>query len=138
MYYIGNIFTGALISLFVFFNGALSKYTNDISALFIVHVLGFLSILLVKFFKKSRIEKFPTQYYLYLGGLCNIIIIFLENVTMKKIGISFTILFIIIGQLMFSLIVDHFGLFGRASYRFGMKKSMGLLFIFAGIAAINI
>jgi transporter family-2 protein len=134
----GNIFTGILISLFVFLNGILSRYTNDMSALFIVHVLGFLSILLIKFFKKSKIEKFPVQYYLYLGGLCNIVIIFLENVTMKEIGISFTILFIIIGQLMFSLIVDHFGLFGRESYKFGMKKSMGLLLIFAGIAAINI
>lgn len=138
MYYIGNIFTGILISLFVFLNGALSKSTNDMSALFIVHVLGFLSILLIKLFKRSKIEKFPVQYYLYLGGLCNIIIIFLENITMKKIGISFTILFIIIGQLTFSLIVDHFGLFGRSRYKLDMKKNVGLLFIFAGIAAINI
>jgi transporter family-2 protein len=75
---------------------------------------------------------------LYAGGILSIFIISLESVTMKKIGVSFTVLFLIMGQLTSSLVIDHFGLFKRSIHKFNLKKSMGLILIFAGIIIINI
>ncbi len=137
-YHIGNIFTGGLISLLIFSNGILSKFTGDSDAVFIIHTLAFISILAVKLVTGTKIRNFPTEVYLYTGGLLSILIIFLESVTMKKIGVSFTILFLIIGQLLSSLAIDHFGLFRRQVHKFSIKKSLGLLLIFAGIIIINI
>ncbi|WP_320046354.1 DMT family transporter [uncultured Ilyobacter sp.] len=137
-YHIGNMFTGGLISLLIFSNGILSKFVGDSEAVFIIHTLAFLSILAVKLFTRTKIEKFPAGIYLYAGGILSIFIIFLESVTMKKIGVSFTVLFLIIGQLTSSLIIDHFGLLGRSIHKFNLKKSMGLILIFAGIIIINI
>lgn len=136
-YHIGNIITGGLISLLIFSNGILSKFVGDSEAVFIVHTLGFLSIFAVKLFTKTKIEKFPSELYLYTGGILSIFIILLESITMKKIGVSLTVLFLIIGQLTSSLTIDHFGLFGRSSHKFTLKKSMGLMLIFAGIIIIN-
>ncbi|WP_319370857.1 DMT family transporter [uncultured Ilyobacter sp.] len=137
-YHIGSIFTGTLISVLIFLNGNLSKFIGDTEAVFIMHTLAFLSILAVKLFTRTKFKDFPTEIYLYTGGILSIFIISLETITMKEIGISFTILFLIIGQLVSSLTIDHFGLFGRAVHKFSLKKSIGLVFVFAGIIIINI
>ncbi|WP_319205364.1 DMT family transporter [uncultured Ilyobacter sp.] len=137
-YHIGNMFTGGLISLLIFSNGILSKFVGDSEAVFIIHTLAFLSILAVKLFTRTKIKEFPTELYLYAGGILSIFIISLESVTMKKIGVSFTVLFLIMGQLTSSLVIDHFGLFKRSIHKFNLKKSMGLILIFAGIIIINI
>ncbi|WP_321328292.1 DMT family transporter [uncultured Ilyobacter sp.] len=137
-YHIGNMFTGGLISLLIFSNGILSKFVGDSEAVFIIHTLAFLSILAVKLFTRTKIKEFPTELYLYAGGILSIFIISLESVTMKKIGVSFTVLFLIMGQLTSSLVIDHFGLFKRSIHKFNLKKSMGLILIFTGIIIINI
>lgn len=138
MYYLGNIFIGVLVSLFIFFNGLLSASTNENISLLIVHILGLASILIVKLIRKEKIKTLPKELWLYLGGTVSLFVILLENLTMQKIGISVTVLFLIIGQICCSIVVDHFGFFNRDIYKFEIKKAFGLIFIFVGILLLNL
>ncbi len=58
MYYLEDILEGILVSILIFSSGALSKYINDAAELFIIHGLGFLSILIIKIFTEIKVEKF--------------------------------------------------------------------------------
>lgn len=138
MYYGINILIGMLISLLIFLNGALAKYVGNFSSLLIVHSLGLLSIWFFKFFTKIPNKKLPRQIYLYFGGILSIMVIFLENLTMKEIGVSVTIIFLIVGQLVSSLIIDHFGLLGRKSHKINREKMFGFILILVGIIFINL
>lgn len=138
MYYIGNIGIGILISLLIFLNGFLSKYVGNFTALFLVHLIGFITIGVFKLFDKTQKKSYPKEFYFYLGGLFNILTFFSQNITMKNIGVSSTIIFIIVGQMMSSIIFDSFGLFGRDVHKLEKKKTMGFLIILFGAILINI
>ena len=57
MYYIGNIGIGILISLLIFFNGFLSKYLGNFTSLLIVHIVGFITIGIFKYFVTAQALK---------------------------------------------------------------------------------
>lgn len=138
MYYIGNIGIGILISLLIFFNGFLSKYLGNFTSLLIVHVVGFITIGIFKYFNKASRIKYPKEFYFYLGGLFNILTFFSQNITMKNIGVSSTIIFIIVGQMISSILVDHFGLFGREVHKLQKNKIFSFLIILFGAILINL
>ena len=137
MYYIGNIGIGILISVLIFFNGALSKIVGNFTSLFIAHVVGFVGIAVINYFDKSE-KKYPKEVYLYFGGIFNILNFFIQNITMKTIGVSSTVIFIIVGQMISSVIIDHFGFLGRKVHKLNPNKIISFLVILIGAIFINI
>lgn len=138
MYYIGNIGIGILISFLIFINGALAKIVGNFSSLFIAHIIGFIVIAIIVYFKKAKKIKYPKTIYLYFGGIYNILNFFTQNITMKTIGISSTVIFIIVGQMISSIIIDHFGFFGREIHKLQPNKLISFSIILAGAVLINI
>ena len=138
MYYTANIIVGILISFLIFLNGALSKVVGNFTALVIAHVIGFFLISIVSLVSKSKATKYPKEFYLYLGGVFNIFNFFIQNITMQKIGVSGTVIFIIVGQMLSSLIIDHFGLLGRKIHKIEKKKFISIGLILFGAILINL
>lgn len=138
MYYIGNIGIGILISFLIFFNGALSKIVGNFTSLFIAHIVGFIAIAIINYFVKSEKKKYPKEFFLYFGGVFNILNFFTQNITMKTIGVSSTVIFIIVGQMISSIIIDHFGFLGRKIHKIQPNKLISFFIILIGAVLINI
>jgi len=138
MYYIGNIGIGVLISFLIFFNGALAKIVGNFTSLFIAHLIGFIVIAIIDFFHKRKKTVYPKKIYLYFGGIFNILNFFTQNITMKTIGISSTVIFIIVGQMLSSVLIDHFGLFNRTVHKLNLKKVFSFSIILIGAVVINL
>ena len=113
MYNILALFIGAIISIMLSFNGTLESNVGSTYSVVIIHAVGLITILIVAATKKEKfIIKESIPFYLYLGGIFGVMLTLVNVITIGSIGVALTTALAVFGQLVFSSLVDHFGLFG--------------------------
>jgi len=123
-----------LISVMITFNGVLSSNLGNNQAIFFIHIIGITTILTFMFLKKIKwnsIKNVPK--YLLIPGMIGVVMVTLNNLTVNNIGLSLTVACGVFGQMLFSSIVDHFGLFGNEVYKFNKNQVLGYSVIIIGI-----
>ena len=128
---------GVLMAVQGSINGALGKVIGPWEGSFIVHAVGLLLIAALVFVfgvgqgGLAKIREVP--WYLYLGGIINVIIILGVMLSIGQIGAAKATTAIICGQLTMALIIESFGLFGLEQTPLTWTKGLGLALM--GIAA---
>ena len=139
MYNILALVIGALISVMISFNSGLEGYVGSTYSVVIIHAVGLIAILIVAAIKKGKIViKEAIPFYLFLGGIFGVMLTLVNIITIGGIGVALTTALAVFGQLVFSSLVDHFGLFGLTKYEFNPKKLIGFLIVFIGIVIMTI
>jgi len=129
-----SIFIGAIISVMILFNGTLSNALGNFNSSIIIHIVGLISIILVLIISKSKFKiQRGIPFYLYSAGAIGVFTVVFTNLSFAKLGISLTLALGLLGQSIFSIFIDHFGLLGMKVIKFKQKKYIGLLFISFGI-----
>ena len=77
-------------------------------------------------------------FYLYLGGIFGVMLTLVNVITIGSIGVALTTALAVFGQLVFSSLVDHFGLFGLDKYKFNPKKLIGFMIVLIGLVIMTI
>ncbi len=130
------LLSGVLMAVQGAMNGALGKVIGTWETTFIVHLLGLivLSILLFGFSlgKLSWAEMQTAPWYVYLGGIVGVFIIYLVAASIPKIGAANATTAIIVGQVGMAVLIDHLGLFGLSADPFGWKQGIGIVFLAIG------
>ena len=137
MYSASALAIGTLITLMLFANGNLQTAFGTSRALVIIHATGALAVLAYLLLKRASFR--PTEKvkpYLYLVGTMGVLLVFFNVTTVTAIGLTLTIALGLVGQIIASSVVDHYGLFGLDKRRWNMKKLSGLTLITAGIAVM--
>ena len=127
------LLNGVILAIMIFFNGMLSSITGPYMSTLIFHVLGFILILAISMVKKNNIvsfKKVPLMFF--LPGILSVITILLNNICIPQIGITLTIGISLYGQLIMSIFVEHFGLFGMPVNKFRKEKILGFSIITLG------
>ena len=138
MYNILALVIGALISVMISFNSGLEGYVGSTYSVVIIHAVGLIAILIVAAIKKEKIViKEAIPFYLFLGGIFGVMLTLVNVITIGSIGVALTTALAVFGQLVFSSLVDHFGLFGLTKYEFNPKKIVGLLMVFGGLVIMT-
>ena len=138
MYNILALLIGALISIMVSFNSGLEGYVGSTYSVVIIHAIGLIAILIVAAIKKEKVViKEAIPFYLFLGGIFGVMLTLVNVITIGSIGVALTTALAVFGQLVFSFLVDHFGLFGLTKYEFNPKKLVGLLIVFVGLVIMT-
>ncbi|SHJ99897.1 DMT family transporter [Tepidibacter formicigenes] len=138
MYKLLALFQGFLVSIMVSFNGILANYVGFYNSVFIVHLVGLISIILILILKKEHKnieEKIPI--YLFLGGGIGVFVVLFNIMCFNRLGIAITISLGLLGQSLFSCIIDHFGLFGVKINKFHKNKIIGFLLVLFGICIMT-
>lgn len=139
MYNILALVIGALISIMISFNGALERNVGSTYSVVIIHAVGLIAILIVAAIKKEKIViKESLPFYLYFGGIFGVTLTLVNVITIGSIGVALTTALAVFGQLAFSSLVDHFGLFGLNKYKFNPKKLIGFMIVFIGLVMMTI
>ena len=139
MYNILALLIGALISIMVSFNSGLEGYVGSTYSVVLIHAIGLIAILIVAAIKKEKmVIKEAIPFYLFLGGIFGVMLTLVNVITIGSIGVALTTALAVFGQLVFSSLVDHFGLFGLTKYEFNPKKLIGFLIVFIGIVIMTI
>lgn len=138
MYNILALAIGALISVMVSLNSGLESYVGSTYSVVIIHAVGLISILIVAAIKKEKVVIKEAIPYLFLGGIFGVMLTLVNVITIGSLGVALTTALAVFGQLVFSSLVDHFGLFGLTKYEFNPKKLIGFLIVFIGIVIMTI
>ncbi|WP_294133284.1 DMT family transporter [uncultured Clostridium sp.] len=138
MYNILALLIGALISIMISFNSGLEGYVGSTYSVVIIHAVGLIAILIVATIKKEKIViKEAVPFYLFLGGIFGVMLTLVNVITIGSIGVALTTALAVFGQLVFSSLVDHFGLFGLTKYEFNPKKLVGLFIVLVGLVIMT-
>ena len=77
-------------------------------------------------------------FYMFTGGLIGILTVLFTNASFMGLGVSLTVSLSLLGQLITSLVIDHFGYFNMPVVEFNKKKILGLVIIIAGIYVMTL
>ncbi len=112
------LFSGGLLSLMIMSNSYLASFTTPLAASWITHAVGavfsFIIFCLYQFKKQpSLTNKKKTNLIWYLGGIPGAFTVLLAAITVNSpLALSGSIILMITGQILFSLLVDIMGWFG--------------------------
>lgn len=139
MYSIFAIIIGMIISIMLSLNGILEGNLGTTYTLVIIHSVGLVGILFLMLFSKEKVKKRKDiPIYLYLGGIVGVLLTLVNIATINSIGVALTTALGVFGQLIFSSLIDHFGLFGMSKYPFKKKKVIGFIIISIGLIIMSV
>lgn len=123
-----------LIALMVHINSGLIDYFGIHASSVIVHLSGLVFISFAALGSGTRfLPKHGLPRYLYTGGFVGYFTTLFNLLAIGKINISSILALSLMGQVVFSLFVDQFGLFGMKVRKFSLLKFFSLLLTSAGI-----
>lgn len=133
------VIIGALLTVMVMINSALSVLSGQTISVFFVHLTGFLTISLIIPFSKRKTtvlkgEKIP--FYLYTGGVLGVVIVFSNNICFEALGASLMIASCMAGQTIGAMVIDTTGFLGVKKYPLDLRKIIGIIIMFIGIAVM--
>lgn len=73
----------------------------------------------------------------WTGGLMGAIYVALSIILLPKLGVAMTVSLIIAGQMLMSLVMDHFGLLGVPVREISYARVVGILLVIAGVVLIR-
>lgn len=127
---------GALMAIQGSLNASLGKLIGVLRATLFVHIIGtaVAALLLVLPFLREPQQRAlkDVPWYLYLGGVIGVGIIYLVAVSIPRLGVAVATTIIIIGQVGTALAIDAMGGFGLQHVPFTWLKGLGLVLLAAG------
>lgn len=146
IFYLLSLISGFALTLQVGINGALrSKIDNPILSSFISFGVGALGLALVFFFTilngtsalpdSNNIKS--VSWWMFTGGLLGAFYIFVTIFTSPKIGFANMFSLVICGQIILSVIFDHFGLLGNQTHLLNPARAVGVTLLILGVYIIQ-
>lgn len=133
------ILAGIIGGLAVGFQGPISSLMSQrigmLPSVFMVHLSGAviaLALIVASFtgFEPSSLKELP--WYAYVSGAFGVIIICCISFAMPRIGVAATVTAIVVGELLLSAVIDHFGWFSVAVQPIDMRRLAGLAVLILG------
>ena len=131
-----GVIAGGLIAIQSVLNSSLGQRLGNLGS---VLVLTFVSIavlilLILIFPSTSNLSKLPgiSEWYLYVGGALGVAILAAPIFLVPRIGATSTLLAMVLGQSLFALAIDHFGLFAAPKIELSLARLIGVLLVTVG------
>lgn len=146
LYSLWSLITGISLIAQTGINGKLKNATaNPIFAALVNFAVGTLTLLLTLLIGvKLHYLTFPswevlkqTQFWMWSGGIIGALYVFAAVVIPGKIGFSNFFCLLVAGQLITSVIADHFGWFGNPIHPVNFVRVLGILFMILGVFLIQ-
>ncbi|MEF9878410.1 MAG: DMT family transporter [Clostridia bacterium] len=118
-----SILAGVLTALSVAQNGQLAGFYGNYSATVMIHVVGLVTVL---FFRVLSSKKLPpkqaTKPWMFMGGMVGVATTVFINQAYGGVSVTAIIGLGLLGQILTSIAVDHFGLLGANRSPFFAKR----------------
>jgi transporter family-2 protein len=138
IYLVMALITGALIPIQASTNAAFSKSVGNpyVTGLmvFIVGLAGMLLFTLVSGTSIPTAKQLgEAPLYGYLGGIIVATYVVMITILVPRLGVGTAIGFIVTGQILFAVIIDHFGLFSVAPRSIDITRFIGVVMVVGGV-----
>ena len=120
-------------------NAGLSQKVGLGAALVVNTTIVLAGTLIFFFARGPHANFFPagTPWTLYIGGLCGFVIILSLAFVFPRIGVTWSIALVVLGQSAAALVIDHFGLMGMPRDPVTMSRVAGLALVAGGVALLR-
>ncbi len=133
------IFFGLLGGIAVGLQGPLaslmSQKIGTLESVFYIHLGGALAALIPLIFyggrNLSRWREVP--WYALVAGVLGLGVIAAMSYMVPRVGVAPSVVLIVAGQLLVSVVLDHYGLFGTHLRPLDFTRVLGLLLVFLGV-----
>ncbi len=131
-----GLLVGLMMTLQGIINTALAGRIGTYGSIFVLTIVNLLLVgaIVLIFPKTVSLQNLPgpKEWYLYLGGVLGVFILALVISILPRIGATMGFMYIIIGQLLAALLVDHFGLLGMPVAPITFSRIAGIVFFLLG------
>lgn len=116
-------------------NGGLGKKIGVIESSFMNFAVGTLVLsFILLFFGNGHISAISTvPKWQLIGGMLGTFFVMIQVIVIPKIGVSTTFIAVIVGQIILSVVIDHFGLFGGERFPIDKQKTIALLLMLVAL-----
>lgn len=126
-------FTGLILSIMVTFNGLLSGATNTYFSNIVYHGIGFIVFGIIVFIIRKKLTHVKLRPIHFIPGVLGSLTIILNNVVVGEIGVTLMIAFTLVGQVLTSLAIDHWGMLGKKVTKPTSKQWFGVAVMIVGL-----
>ncbi|MBE4909606.1 DMT family transporter [Bacillus luteolus] len=122
---------GVAVAIQATINGGLGKKVGTLEGSLVSFAIGTLALLfIVIFFGKGNLTAVTTiPKWQLTGGLLGAFYVFVAVLVVPRVGVATTLTAVIVGQLVMSAVIDHFGLFGSKQIPFDCKRALALVLL---------
>ncbi len=129
--YAAAIIAGMSLSIEAAIGGALGERIGELESTYYIFIIGAMATFLVTlFFGKGNLKQiFTVPRWNLTGGLLGVIYLGLLVISVTLIGVGVSVTAVIVGQIVMSIIIEHFGLLGAQRIRLNANRliAVGLL-----------
>ena len=123
MYFLFLILAGVLQGVMISLNGQLGNHFSLFGVCFFVHAIAaVLLILYIKCVHKKKLSFHGLPKYVYTVGFMGVFIVAASSWCTLRIGATAVLSLSVIGQMVSSALVDHYGWFGAEKKPFRLKQ----------------
>ena len=120
-------------------NGGLGKKVGVFEGSFISFSVGTLALLFILlFFGTGNISALSTvPKWQLTGGLLGAFYVVIQVIVVPKIGVSASLMAVIVGQIILGAVIDHFGFFGGNRFPIDRQKIIAILLLLFSLYLYN-
>ncbi len=117
-------------------NAALGKRIGALEAGLVSFCTGaiLLFILVLLFGKGQFTAVFQAPKWQWIGGSLGAFLVVTMILATPRLGVLVALMAALVGQMLMSTVIDHFGLFSVEATPIGWERILGLVFLLAGMA----
>lgn len=129
--YLAAIIAGMSLSIEAAIGGALGEHVGELESTYYIFIIGAMATFLVTlFFGKGNLGAiFTVPKWNLLGGLLGVVYLALLVISVTLIGVGISITAVIIGQIVISIIIEHFGLLGSPKIKFNVNRLVAVVLL---------
>ena len=130
-------FSGIFNSIMVSFNGQLGIYHSLFAVTFWVHVIAAVILFIyIPVIQRKKITFKGVPAYVYTVGILGVTIVAGSSFCTKALGATAVLSLSVIGQMVFSAVFDHYGLFGVKKIPFKKEQIPAYILVLIGIMLV--
>ena len=136
------VIAGALLPIQAAFNARMGKITGSpIMGAFMSFAVGTIALFIYLIISRQQFSFSQTvkqaPWFLWTAGLLGCVYVASSILLLPRLGVALTFGLVIFGQLMISLFIDHYGLFGAAIKTVNIYRILGVLLLLSGVILIR-
>lgn len=137
------IFVGAMLPIQASLNAKMAKFAaSPVIAALLSFLTGTIVLILYTLFTESNISAklLSARYapaYVWLPGLLGAFYVAGSISLLPRLGVALTFSLIIAGQMLVTIVVDHYGLLGVPLKTINLPRVIGILLIIGGVILIR-
>ena len=143
LYYMAGIGIGLTVAVQSAINNQLKLALggSTLLAALVSFVVGGLCLLGVYWASGQRLSQLlllqNTPWWMLLGGALGAVFVFGSTLLVPKLGLALMISLIVFGQIVMSLLMDHYGWLGLPVQELNVTRLLGAGLVLAGVLCVN-